>query len=576
VNRPKSFIALFWDFLVWTTVLFPLFAGGFWIRQPGLKIELTELAVPVLVVSLLALLFQKVFKTSLEGVSSVRFAKALWGRWCEFLSKRPAMTLWSVVGVLTLVWAFASLRRHWAYESGAADLGIFTNAIWNLTHGYGYVSSVKDGINLFADHQSPLFWIFAPFFSVVPRPEALLVLQAFGLLTGGVAIHRLAKQYLPESHWGIAALPLVYWSYLPLRAANAFDFHPETMALPFYLWAIVGIQSEKIFSRVLGILMFVIALGAKESAGPVAVGIGISWLIGASPAFSRAWTRKFGVAAIVLGVFMFHFDTKVVPKILGTHYAYENMYGGIGTGLGDLILAPFTKASLFWPQLIGKTRLKFLFFTLAPLGFVPLLGWRAAFAAVPGYAMLFLSGGDHRVNLIYHYAIEPSIGLFWAMPMGLLALEKSSFFKKVRPQYYVLFFTLLFFGRSEIYRIRSFSPSAHEEWLSTELIPSIPQERSVAASGSLVPHLAMRHWIHHLPRIRMPEQTGPDWVDCAIYDTAENNWPLTTDEFLQMPQILARDYKLVFTCGPTTVYQRGDGSCLSRTPNCLNVVGTNE
>jgi uncharacterized membrane protein len=575
--RSNRYLAIFWDFLVWSLVLFPLIAGGVWIRQPGLKIEVTELAVPVLIVSLLGILFQKVFKTSLEQVSSARFMKCLWKSWFEAVGSRPYKTLWSVVGVLTLIWGFASLRRHWAYESGAADLGIFTNAIWNLTHGYGYVSSLKDGINLFADHQSPLFWIFAPFFWLIPRPETLLVLQSFGLVSGGVAIYCLGKQYLPEKHWGIAALPLLYWGYLPLRAANAFDFHPETLMLPLYLWAIVGLQSEKIRSRFFGGLAFVMALGAKESAGPVAVGIGISWLIGAGPAYSRSWTRKVGVAAVLVGVFVFHLDTKIVPKLLGTHYAYDQNYAGIGTDLGSLIFAPFTKPDIFWPLLVGKTRLKFLFFTLAPLGFIPLLGWRAAFAAIPGYLMLFLSGGDHRVNLIYHYAIEPSVGLFWAMPTGLIVLERlghsdrSGFLR--RPELWVLFFALLFFGRSETYRVRSFSPSNHEHWLSTELIPALSPDRSLVASGSLVPHLAIRHWAHHLPNIQIPGGLGlgssSSLVECAVFDQVENNWPMTPDEFKQMPSVLlSRDYRLIFTCGPTTVYQYGDASCLVRTPTC--------
>ena len=96
---------------------------------------------------------------------SARVARA----WLRAVERSPARALWSAAAVAGTILFWVALQRHRAFESHGYDLGIFTNAIWNLTHGNGYVSSVKHGINLFADHQSPTFWLLAPLFWLLPR-----------------------------------------------------------------------------------------------------------------------------------------------------------------------------------------------------------------------------------------------------------------------------------------------------------------------------------------------------------------------------------------------------------------------
>ena len=160
--------------------------------------------------------------------------------------------LWVVAAVVGIGMFCVSLLRHWALDSHGYDLGIFTNVMWNLVHGNGYLSSVKNGINLFADHQSPTYWLLAPLFWLVPRPETLLFVQALGLAAGGPALYYLARRRFGAGHWAPAALPWLYWAYLPTRNANAFDFHPEVFMLPLFLWAFVGFASERRWAKARG------------------------------------------------------------------------------------------------------------------------------------------------------------------------------------------------------------------------------------------------------------------------------------------------------------------------------------
>jgi hypothetical protein len=325
--------------------------------------------------------------------------------WLAAVERSPVIALWGTVAVLAAFFFWIGLLRYRAFESHGFDLGIFTNAMWNLTHGNGYVSSVKGGINLFQDHQSPLFWAVAPFFWMVPRPETLLVVQALGLAAGGPALYYLGRAQFGPSHWAPAALPWLYWCWLPLRNAAAFDFHPEVFMLPLMLWACVGFASDRPWAKALGLLALVAALGAKESSGVVVAGIGFGWALtgGLGPRRAR-WP---GIALVVAGAAVFWLDVKIVPAMFGGEYAYMDLYERFGGGIGAVLLAPFTQPAYFFSQFFNPARLNFLVWTLAPLAFLPLFDWRAAVAALPPYLMLFLAEGDQRVKIIFHYGIEP-------------------------------------------------------------------------------------------------------------------------------------------------------------------------
>lgn len=565
-------ITVLWDILAWLLVGFPLLTGGVWIHEPGLKIEISEIGIPFLIVAALGTLLKAGYKAPLERTTSVRVFLNVWNRWQAWMRRDSKKALLAGALVQTIILSAVSLRRHWSIGSGAADLGIFTNAIWNLTHGNGYYSSVKDGMNLFSDHQSPTFWLFAPAFKVFPYPETLLILQAAFLSLGAIAVFGLGRQYLKRHEWALSALPLLYWAYLPMRNANAFDFHPEIQMLPLFLAAIFFLQSEKKSNLKWGVLTLILALGCKESAPPICAGIGLSWLLGAGPDNTRPRTKRLGGILIGVGMLAFIFDTKIVPSLLGGTYAYQDHYERFGNSIGEILLSPITKPAIFWGSLFGPARLKFLFWTLAPLGFLPLFNPRALVASLPAYLMLFLSSGDHRVAIIYHYAAEPAVGLFWALPLGIELAQKRldyTFRGQITVALWVVFWAMVTFGRPELYRIRIHTPTAHQIYLREKVIPCINPASTTSSSGALVPHLASRAWAHHLPKLQTP---GDQILDCVIFDPDVNNWPMQTDVFNQLYQLLdAHRYTRVFQCGKLEIYQSPwiKSSCLVCDPGCI-------
>jgi hypothetical protein len=132
----------------------------------------------------------------------------------------------------------------------------------------------------------------------------------------------------------------------------------------------------------------------------------------------------------------------------------------------------------------------------------------------------------------------------------------------------MLFFAFLFFGRSELFRIRVYSETPHTRWLQNELIPCINSKASLSATGALVPHLATRPWVHDLPQIAMTEGRN---VGCVIYDSRLDNWPMTDDEKSKLGASLqSLGFKSVNHCDSVEVFESPahPESCLSCVPNC--------
>jgi uncharacterized membrane protein len=519
--------------------------------------SLTHGAGAVLLVVLIGAAARRWTQEPWEKSLFVRLGICLGRAWLRAVERAPTAALWGATAVVGGVFFANSLARHWAFETHGHDLGIFTNALWNLIHGNGYVSAIKGGINLFADHQSPLFWLLAPLFWLVPRPETLLFAQAFGLAAGGPALYHLARQRFGPEHWARAALPWLYWAYLPLRNASAFDFHPEVFMLPLFLWAFVGFGAERRWAKALGFLALVGALGAKESAPVVATGIGVAWAL-------TGRSRWPGVALATAGVALFFFDVKVVPRIFGDDYAYLGMYERFGGGIGGVILAPFTQPAYFFSQLLDRPRLDFLFWTLAPLGFLPLFNWRAALAALPPYLMLFLSEGDQRVRLVFHYGIEPASALFWALPLGLAAFVQR--FGWQRAGLWMLVWAIAAHGPGEHARSRSYFLYLHAPWLA-EVMPCLDPDAPIAASGSLVPHLSTRAWAAYPDQLAQRPSGAP--VECVVTDVNVSNWPVGR---AGVQRVLAglpeQGYREAWRCHDFRVFELPGSQCLRCVPKC--------
>ena len=154
-----------WDGLALNSDLFA-WAGGLHVN-PGLRDYAPPKEISLAAAALLAIAAGAIRlwgRVSVEDGMVFRAASWLFERWHAAVVRAPGATLTAASAAVALLWTATSVRRHWALGSNDWDLGIYTNGLWNLTHGFGYVSSLKGGMHLFGDHQTPTYWLIAPLF----------------------------------------------------------------------------------------------------------------------------------------------------------------------------------------------------------------------------------------------------------------------------------------------------------------------------------------------------------------------------------------------------------------------------
>jgi len=193
-----------------------------------------------------------------------------------------------VVGVM-MVWYAAyfgwlTLRAHDVYQTGAYDLGIYDQAVWNFVHGNGFRSTIVEGFDtLFADHFEPFLLLLAPLYFLWESPKTLLLVQAAGLALGALPVYLLARDALLAAAAGrgpaavnasqerapaptlvqVAALCLaaVYLLYPAVHSANVFEFHPSALAIPLLAYTLYALCRGK---WLLFFLFLVLVMSTKE------------------------------------------------------------------------------------------------------------------------------------------------------------------------------------------------------------------------------------------------------------------------------------------------------------------------
>jgi uncharacterized membrane protein len=201
----------------------------------------------------------------------------------------PNPVIW-MIGVSTLILFGCSLLRHELLQSNAYDLGIFDQAIYLISQGQSPISSFLR-FHILGDHAAWIFYLLALFYKIHPSVYWLFAVQAASLALGALPTWHLAR------HAGLTvqqsiAVAAVYLLYPLVYNINLFDFHPEVIAVPALLGAVLAARLDRIWWFCLCI---VLALGCKAVLSLTVAAMGV-WLL----VFEKK--RRYGAIALISGI----------------------------------------------------------------------------------------------------------------------------------------------------------------------------------------------------------------------------------------------------------------------------------
>lgn len=326
----------------------------------------------------------------------------------------PTFLIGGVVLYVVLM-GFVVVSRHVALRTHALDLGYYVQVVWNLAYGHGARVTLPP-MHAWGDHFSPVLYLFVPLGRLPGLAPTLLLAQTVIFAAGAVAVYAFARRHVRDARVA-AGFAGLYLLNPTLHGINIRDVHPAAFALPLLVAAALAFDARR---PVWCAGALVLALAGREDAAIAGVGFGL-WL-------ALARRRRLVGAAVAVGcVALLWVDMSVLmPHFRGEPYPHlVKRYAYLGDSLPEVLANMVVRPWRWLTVVFTPGKALYLLALLAPLGFLPLLGLRAAAGALPGLAMNLMSTDPvlfhHRTQ--YQAFVLPFLIL--AAVEGFAALRRS-------------------------------------------------------------------------------------------------------------------------------------------------------
>lgn len=274
----------------------------------------------------------------------------------KLISSHPL--LW-IIGVSALILFGCSVLRHELFQSNAYDLGIFDQAIYLMSQAQSPISSFLD-FHILGDHAAWIFYLLALFYKIYPSVYWLFAVQAVALALAALPTWHLARHADLTAGQAIA-VAVVYLLYPLVFNINLFDFHPEVIAVPALLGAVLAARLDRIGWFCLCIFL---TLGCKAVLSLTVAAMGI-WLL----VFEKK--RRCGAIALVSGITWFAIATKIVIPFFGSQAAsverHIPRYAYLGNSFSEIVKNLLLNPGLVLGQVFSLENLGYLLLLLAPV-----------------------------------------------------------------------------------------------------------------------------------------------------------------------------------------------------------------
>lgn len=409
------------------------------------------------------------------------------------MSRGTMLTLIIGVGVIVFLYLITlTLCRYFSYSSPCFDFGIFAQMFHNMRETLQPLTTCeRDGLlSHFAVHVSPIYYLYLPFYALIPSPATLLVMQAVFLFSGVIPLLLIARRYQLSRPMMVMAAAL-YFAYPAMLGGCFYDLHENKLLLPLLLWLFYFLERQ---NYPLTYLFAVLVLLVKEDAPIYVAFVALYWIC-AKP------RKRHGVALFVLSVVYFIAAVGYLERYGdGAMFGrYENLIGYNGTPL-DLIRTALVNPAMVLRECLNAEKLAFLAYMLLPLGLIPLL--------TRHYSRLILLLPMVLINLMPDYYYQHDIGYQYtygvaAMLFYLLVLNLPALRGKLRKGLllFALCATILLAAMrapNQLFYLNRAVTYAEDSARITECLKIIPDDASVRASTMFVAHLSQRSELYEI------------------------------------------------------------------------------
>lgn len=384
------------------------------------------------------------------------------------------LVIW--VTILSFLYSLLALIRHNNFQSGAFDLGIFDQAIWQYAHFLYPYNTIKERFIL-GDHLTLTLPLLAPLFWIWDDVRILLITQAIWIAISSIAIYKIAllRKFSP-----LVALcvSFVYSIFYGLQFGAYFDWHPIIIGVGLLAWLAYFFEAKK---KKLFWITLILMLLTQENMGIGLACLGLIYL------FHKEY-RKQAVYFIVGGILTSLLAVFTISQLSPVGYQYQpKIANDVVTVIGQYY--DTHEKQLVW------------LYSFSGFALLPLLSPGSILAVILDLTQYFAAAGEFGHMLtpyLHHRAI---LGVFLALGTldALLFLKK----RRVNPLYVSVILVLVALSLQYVFHLPLNKLIKKEYWHSApwvadnrELLKVVPSGVSIAATQHLAPHLSHRKEIY--------------------------------------------------------------------------------
>ncbi|WP_066424406.1 DUF2079 domain-containing protein [Anabaena sp. 4-3] len=309
----------------------------------------------------------------------------------------PNVINW-MIGVSALILFVCSSLRHILFYSTAFDLGIFDQGTYLISQGQPPISSFTN-YHILADHAAWIWYPLAILYKIYPSVYWLLAIQAIALAIGALPTWYLAMQAGLKQSQAIA-VAVVYLLYPLVFNVNLFDFHPEVIALPAFLTAVLMARSGNLW-WFCGCIFLVLGCKAILSLTVAALGV---WLL----VFEKR--RLCGAIALISGIAWYIIANKWIIPVIGGEAAtierYASRFSYLGNSLTEITKNIILQPGIVLKNLFSLDNIGYLLLLFAPVAWgISPQGMTPLVSAIPCLAINLLSDYQLQKDLLHQYSL---------------------------------------------------------------------------------------------------------------------------------------------------------------------------
>lgn len=480
-----------------------------------------------------------------------------------FIEKHALKFLIGLVLGYTAVFSYLCAVRHLSFHSHGADLGIYTQVIYNTTAG-NFMDSSLDGVNYLGKHVILSTLLLVPFYKLFPSPLTILILQAFFLALGAVALYALANHVFQRKVFGVL-FAFLYLMSTPLHYITLYDFHPDIFSTAPFLFAFYFLTVKK---KLPYYLFLIVAILSKEQMSLIGFMFGLYQIF-----FARE--RVEGFIVCLLCVLWFYLCIFViVPHFLQKPFFFFEAYDYLGATFSERVHTLVFRPLYVLQHVLTPVKIAYVFLLLFPLAFLPVFRPAVFALALPTLAINLLGSKEHihyhsiffqyncsilpflYISLVYSMSFLKQKKSTWLFPSAVFILSLHIFFSYyfgpapwsksfVNPDYKAAQF------RTLDYSYKSYVPAENLEVL-REAVGLIPHDASVSAQSDIVPHLVNRRGLYFFP-------SSIEKAEYVIIDMKGNTWPaMDKKEYINNAKMTQNDknFKVIYSKEGVMVFKR--------------------